>query len=251
MENAYTGFADLYDLLMQDVDYDAWAQYLLRQIQLHLPACTAPAVADLACGTGAVSVRLAKLGCRVVGVDRSPDMLRIAQAKARSLGLTVPFVLQDMRALNLHRPVDAITVCCDGVNYLTSLSDLDAFFSTAYRSLIPGGLLLFDVSSAYKLSTVLDGNTFGGVQRDCAYIWQNAFDPKTRLIEMSLAFFVREGERYRRFDETHVQRAHNHEEIEALLTKNGFTTLGRYAAFTDTSPVDDTERIQWIARRSN
>ena len=88
-------------------------------------------------------------------------------------------------------------------------------------------------------------------EENLAYIWQNVFDPDTRLIEMTLAFFLREGDRYRRFDETHIQRAHTREEIDALLTQNGFTTLGCHAAYTDAPPTDETERIQWTAKRSD
>lgn len=249
--SAYEEFADIYDELMRDVDYDAWAQYLIRHIDANLPECSTPSVADLACGTGAISLRFAKHGYRVTGADRSADMLRIAGQKARALGLAIPFVQQDMRAFSLHKPVDVVTVCCDGVNYLTSIADADAFFASAYRALRADGLLLFDLSTVYKLAHVLDGQTFGEVTDDLVYLWQNCFDAKTRLIEMSLAFFVREGERYRRFNETHIQRAYSDAEIEALLAKNRFTVLGRYAAFTDAAPADDTERIQWIARRSN
>ena len=249
--SAYEGFADIYDELMRDVDYDAWAQYLVRLIDAYLPQCAAPCVADLACGTGSISVRFAQHGYRVTGIDLSADMLRVAGQKARAQGLSIPFVQQDMRALSLHKPVDVVTVCCDGVNYLPSLADANAFFSAAYRALRADGLLLFDLSAAYKLAHVLDGQTFGEVTQDCAYLWQNCFDDRTRLIEMALTFFVREGERYRRFDETHIQRAYTNAEIETLLTENGFTVLGRYAAFTDAAPADDTERIQWIARRSN
>ncbi len=251
MKSAYTGFADLYDSLMLDVDYDAWATYLLSLMNRYLPACGPLSVADVACGTGAISIRLAKRGYRVTGVDLSEDMLRNAQEKARRAGLSLPFIQQDMRALQLHRPADVITACCDAVNYLTSLADVSAFFRAAYRALKPGGLLLFDISSAYKLTHILDGNTFAEAGDNAAYIWQNTLDPESRLIEMTLAFFVREGERYRRFDEVHVQRAHTRAEIDALLTENGFTTLGCYAAFSDATPADDTERIQWIAKRSD
>lgn len=251
MESAYTGFAGLYDSLMLDVDYDAWSAYLLALIERRLPERKVLAIADLACGTGEISILLAKRGHTVTGIDLSADMLAVAQRKARAAGLSIPFIQQDIRVFTLHKPVDVITVCCDGVNYLASCKDVSMFLSAAYRALKPGGLLLFDISSAYKLSQILDGHTFGEAPRDMAYIWQNVYDPDTRLIEMSLSFFVREGECYRRFDETHIQRAHTREEMDALLTQNGFATLGCYAAFTEASPCDNTERIQWITKRSD
>ena len=78
-------------------------------------------------------------------------MLAAAQEKMRRMGLRIPFVQQDMRALRTHRKMDAVVCCCDGVNYLTGPDDLGAFFRSAHACLRDGGLLLFDVSSAYKL----------------------------------------------------------------------------------------------------
>lgn len=252
MTSAYEeGFASLYDSLMDDVDYDVWAAYIAGLIRRYAPESPAPFVLDAACGTGAISLRLAEQGFRVVGSDVSAAMLFKAQQRARERGLTVPFVQQDMRALAAHRQADAVTACCDGVNYLLSCADVSAFFAAAKRALRPGGLLLFDISSPYKLTHVLDGETFGEAGADTAYLWQNVFDPKTRLLELSLSFFVREGALYRRFDETHVQRAHTREEIDSLLKQNGFAALGCYDAFTQDPPRADSERIQWIARSSN
>ena len=251
---AYGEFAALYDALMHGVDYDGWASWLVERLRAGGvdPRPTGggkpPLVLDCACGTGALTVRLSRLGYDVVGSDLSEDMLRAAQQKAMAAGLRIPFVRQDMRHVCAHRPADAVTACCDGVNYLTSADDVCAFFRAAYAALRPGGLLLFDVSSAYKLSAVLGGNTFGEDTPDCTYLWRNAFDPATRLLEMRLAFFTPDGGgRYRRFDETHLQRAHTAAEISAWLTACGFVGQACYAAFTADAPKEDTERIQWTA----
>ena len=111
---AYEAFADLYDALMDDVDYDAWADYYLRLIRA---AGVEPnALCDCACGTGSMSVRFARQGLRVTGVDLSGEMLARAQEKARRFGVQAMFVRQDMCALSLPRPVDALVCACDGVN---------------------------------------------------------------------------------------------------------------------------------------
>lgn len=142
MQEAYGGFAALYDPLMQDVDYDGWAGYLAS----FLPP--GGMIADCACGTGAITIRLARKGFSMIGVDISPEMLEQAASKARKAGLRIPFVCQDMARLQLHRPCQGIVCACDGVNYLDNLEDVEAFFSAAHRGLCPGGWLLFDVSSA-------------------------------------------------------------------------------------------------------
>lgn len=253
MEQMYCEFAALYDRLMADVDYAAWAADLHAHITARLPERAERGqpirLVDCACGTGNVTIPLARMGYAVTGMDRSPDMLGVASEKAMAMGLRIPFVENDMRAFALHRPADVVTACCDGVNYLDGPADVQAFFAAANRALRPGGLLLFDVSSAYKLAHVLGANTFGEAGDACTYLWRNAFDPESRLLQMDLTFFVRAGGLYRRFDETHVQRAHSVEELDAWLTEAGFAVLEKYEAFTRNPPRADSERIQWVAQK--
>ena len=165
-------------------------------------------------------------------------------------GFRIPFVRMDMQQIALHRRVDAITCCCDGVNYLADLAEVERFFHSAHAALRENGLLLFDISSEYKLAGVLGCNTMGEDRPACTYLWENMFDEQSRLLEMRLHFFVPEQNgRYRRFDERHVQRAHTEAELRALLERCGFSILSVTEAFTDRPPSAETERIQWTARR--
>jgi SAM-dependent methyltransferase len=248
---AYDAFAALYDPLMADVDYTAWTDYLLDLLQSGgiLPG---EPVLDCACGTGEITIRLQKAGYRMTGADLSPRMLEIAQQKARKSGVKITFVRQPMQKICMHKPVSAINCSCDGVNYLLSDADVDAFFTGANHALIDGGLLLFDISSAYKLEHVLGGQTFGEDREDCTYLWQNYYDPKSRLLEMRLAFFTPDGKgAYQRFDERHVQRAHTREEMIAALDRAGFAVIGVYDAFTKNAPTETGERIQFVAKKKS
>ena len=250
MSQAYDEFAAFYDRLMADVDYRAWADYLIELLQANgvSPEMT---VLDCACGTGEITLLLHRAGYRMTGADVSARMLERAQQKARKAGAKIAFVQQPLQGLSVHRPVGAITCACDGVNYLPSQEDVLAFFSGANRALREGGLLLFDVSSAYKLEHILGGQTFGEDEPECTYLWQNCFDPKTRLLEMRLAFFAPDGTgAYHRFDERHVQRAHTREELAELLVRAGFSVEGVYDAFTKEAPNLTCERIQFAARKT-
>ncbi|MDP3447661.1 MAG: class I SAM-dependent methyltransferase [Eubacteriales bacterium] len=248
---AYGDFAAFYDRLMADVDYTAWADYLTRLLQAGGVA-PGESILDCACGTGEITLRLHKAGYRMTGADCSERMLEIAQQKARKAGARIAFVQQQMQNLSVHKPVSAITCVCDGVNYLLSSEDVCAFFTCANRALKTGGLLLFDASSAYKLEHILGGRTFGEDETDCTYLWQNCFDPKTRLLEMRLVFFTPdERGMYKRFDERHVQRAHTHAELTDLLERAGFAAEGVFDAFTKDTPKPESERIQFVARKKS
>jgi ubiquinone/menaquinone biosynthesis C-methylase UbiE len=249
MDEPYVGFADVYDRLMSDVDYDMWASYLLERMR-RCGVVSGGSAVDCACGTGAFSLRFAEHGYRMTGVDRSEQMLGIAQTKARKAGLNIPFVRQDIRSFCVHKPVDAVNCACDGVNYLLSMEDVTAFFTSAHTALKPGGILLFDVSSDFKLAHVLGGHTFGEDGAECTYLWQNTFDAKTKLLEMNLVFFRPDKSgMYIRFDETHIQRAHSQTELTDALKKAGFGEVTVFGAFTTRPPEASDERIQFIARK--
>lgn len=239
----YGKFAGLYDPLMKDVDYDRWAEYIAS----FLPEGSLR-IADCACGTGEITIRLAKMGYTLTGIDISEDMLRIAAEKARKSALKLPFICQNMAELQLHRPQDAIVCACDGVNYLDSLEQVGRFFSAAYAVLKPNGLLLFDISSRHKLENVLDCNTFAEDDGERAYIWKNCYDPESRLISMELSFYEKQGELYRRFEESHIQRTHEEKELLSAMEKAGFDAAA-YGFLTRRQAAENCQRIQFIGRK--
>ncbi len=82
--------------LRDPVLLETWTRFL----QASLPY-TEAAILDIGCGTGALSVVLAGLGHRVTGIDLSPVMISIAQAKAAKQGFQIEFDVQDAAALDL------------------------------------------------------------------------------------------------------------------------------------------------------
>lgn len=244
----YDDFAGVYDTLMDDYDYDAWAQHYIELMQLNgrMPM----RIAECACGTGSLSVRFAQNGYHVTGVDLSNAMLRRAEEKARKWGVVAAFVRQDMKKLSLTRRVDAVLATCDGVNYLTRKEDVLAFFAAAYAALKPGGVLCFDCSSRHKLETVM-GDSFFGEERDgIAVLWQNRLNRESHVLEMDVTFFVREEDgRYRRFREQHHQRAHAQEEIQEWLTDAGFEEIKAFGDFRMDAPKPDDQRIHYVCQK--
>ncbi len=246
----YNRFASLYDMFMDNVDYDMWASYIASFLK---PGVR---VLECGCGTGEISIRLSRLGFEVIGSDISDDMLSVASEKARGLGLRIPLLHMDMRNFDFPKPFDAIISPCDCVNYLTSISEVEGFFKSVFASLKSGGVFIFDISSQYKLSKILGMNTFSDSRRDAVYVWKNNYDEESRLIEMQLEFFTKAAVSkagkplYERFGERHIQRAHSQEELCALLNRIGLSIIGVYADFSNKAPGETTERIQFITKKS-
>lgn len=239
----YDSLAIIYDSFTDDIDYDRWADDIENAIKEY-SAFPVKTVADLACGTGSISVRLAKRGYSVTGVDISGEMLLRAAENMRKAGTKCNFVRQDMTQLKLHKKVDAIACACDGINYLTQDGQINEFFSSCYDGLKSGGIFVFDVSSDEKLKQVLGNNSYFDIREDACFFWQNSVDGNKVTMELNI-FLEQEDGRYVRKTETQVQRMFTKDEIENAL--NGFEILEVKSVSYDSANED--KRLQFVCRK--
>ena len=217
----YQDFAEIYDRLMDNVKYDSWADYYVRLLSIY--GVREGKICECACGTGSLTIPLYRAGFQMTGVDLSREMLWQAAQKARKQGIAIPFVQQDMKALNLHRPMDAVIATCDGVNYLTTEEDLQSFLRAAWRAIRPGGALIFDVSTPHKLRDQLCAGLICEDLEDITYFWQNRWNSRNATVDMMLCFFIREKDgRYRRMEEEQRQKAWEMQELKNLLLRTGY-----------------------------
>ena len=118
-------------------------------------------VLDVGCGPGRHALALARLRIDVVGVDRSPDFLRIATDAARAEDLPATFVEQDVRALDFTAEFDAAICLCQGGFGLLGGRDEPAVFERVVAALRPGGrLALTAFSAAFVVRFLEDGETY-------------------------------------------------------------------------------------------
>lgn len=243
----YSDFAYVYDLLMQDVNYSMWADYietLFSRFGLKSPEI----VLDLACGTGSLTLELAKRGYDIIGIDKSEDMLSCAAEKASDAGLSLLWVCQDMRDFELYGTVDAILCTMDSLNYIQNKSDMKRVLGLVKNYLNPNGLFIFDMNTPYKLENVLGNNVFYEIRDDVAYLWRTQYNSDEKKCNFDLTLFVRETEGiYRRIDEEQEQKAWSTEEMRLLLSKSGFEKVEVFDAFTQNPPSDISERYFYVA----
>ncbi len=244
----YTSFSEVYDRLMNEVDYAAWATYYGQLLRRH--DMMGRRLCECACGTGSLTIPLTRQGFEVTGVDLSAEMLDIAGQKARKCGLPLRFIRQDMRKLALHQPVDAVIATCDGVNYLLTDGDVKDFFRAAYQNLTPGGVLAFDVSTPWKLKNVLGNELIVEDREDVTYLWQNSWNGRSKTVSMALCFFLREADgRYRRIEEQQKQKAHEAETLLKMLAECGFEGGAVYGDRTMEKPGEKEQRWHIAARK--
>ena len=146
--DAYTSFAQVYDLFMDDIPYKEWCDYITNLLKdYHIENGI---LLDLGCGTGSLTQLLSKQGFDMIGVDNSSDMLEIAIEKKEQSGQDILYLLQDMREFELYGTVKAIISICDSINYILSYEDLVQVFRLVNNYLDPEGIFIFDLNTEYK-----------------------------------------------------------------------------------------------------
>lgn len=248
----YRHFASIYDYVMDTVPYDEWVAFVVSRLaQDQRPR----RILDACCGTGNVSVRLARAGFRVVGVDRSLSMLQMAEEKGRRLveGGEVPphalaWVCQDVRALRLEQPVDAAVCLYDSLNYLLTPEDLQQALNAMAGAVRPGGLLVFDVYQRWDPDQQVPPKQI--IQgAGWSLIWENDFDRRTRHWRTNLKGVLREGHRRHRFTEEHVERAYSLAQVRKALAGAGLREVRAFDGFADHPADRYTTRVVYQARK--
>lgn len=246
--SAYDVLGRFYDLLMQDVDYEKRADYLLDVMEKH--SVKPGTVLDLACGTGRLSAALARRGCEVVGVDASEQMLAQAVQKTDAFpDGRLLFLLQEMGELDLYGTVEAAVCTLDGINHLLTEDEVRQAFARVSLFLEPGGLFVFDVNTPYKFRNILGNNTFVYDYDEIYCVWQNAFDANSGICEFLLTFFEPDGTLYRREEEVFAECAYGDGQLRRMLTEAGLTPLACYADLSLDAPGATEERTVYVARK--
>lgn len=248
---AYSEFAQVYDLFMDNIPYDEWCEYLVKLLKQY--DVDDGLVLELGCGTGNVSEILRKKGYDMIGIDNSEEMLSVAIEKSMEItDENLPkslYLCQDMREFELYGTVKAIVSICDSMNYITDSEDLLDVFKLVNNYLDPGGVFIFDLNTRYKYKHVLGEQTIAETRDDHCFIWDNFYDEDSRLNEYVLNLFIQGDDgRYDRFEEIHYQKAYDLDEIHDLIEASGLKWEGAYDAFTMQPVKEDSERIYIIAK---
>ncbi|MDW8290988.1 MAG: methyltransferase domain-containing protein [Armatimonadota bacterium] len=246
---AFTLIAPYYDELMHNVPYDFWVRYVQALIDRY--RLRVHRVLDLACGTGNVAMRLAKLGYEVWGVDLSAPMVAEARRKAEEEGLNIHYEVQDAAQLQLPVQFDLVVSLFDSLNYILSPEKLQEAFRRVYSHLRPGGAFFFDVNTEYALREGLFDQDNLGSRRRLLYRWKSRYDGETRICTVEMEFWLRDerGEPVQHFVEIHRQRAYGLEELTAMLRTAGFDYARAFHGYTLQPPRDTTDRAFFVATK--
>jgi SAM-dependent methyltransferase len=215
-------------------------------------------VLDLACGTGAATLPMARAGLRVTGLDRSGEMLEIARERAASEELAIAWVLGDMTDFGVAVPVDLVTCYYDAVNYLAGDAELTRFAGCSYQALRPGGVLAFDINTRRKLEEHWQDSTLVAADAEDRFIvYQSWFNAESNTSPLVMNLFERQEDgSWLRFTEEHVEYAFAIDTIRSTLVDAGFQRIEVLEFRRDSGEVGDFRpgsessfRVLFLARK--
>ncbi len=252
---AYTSFAAVYDLFMDNVPYEEWADYVQKLLKKY--KIEDGLLLELGCGTGSMTRCLVDRGFDMIGIDYSEEMLAIARDKNFDREDNTLYLCQDMREFELYGTVRAVISVCDSMNYILSEEDLLKVFKLANNYLDPQGLFIFDLDTEYAYSEVLGDNTIAENREEGSFIWENTYYREESMNEVNLTLFIPEREQdsenniFRKYEETHYRKAYTIERMKELIEKAGLEWVAVYDALSEKKPKKNSERVYIIAREKH
>lgn len=236
----YGRFAEVYDQLMQDVPYDQYVQWIVK----NAPAAQFPKLLDVGCGTGVMLEKLINEGYEGAGLDLSEEMLMMANERLNSNNQQAMLVCQSMDELDGFVDLDVVSIPIDSINYLPEFDQVVQTIKRVYDALKSGGHLFFDVHSLFKMDEIFMEGPFTYDDGEITYLWDTEEGEEPHSVHHEMTFFVKaENELFERFEEYHFQRTFPIEVYAALLEEAGFKSVEITADFTSEQPSEESQRI--------
>ncbi len=247
--NAYSALALVYDMVMDHVDYDGWADYILHLYDEHSTKVDAPEVhfLELGCGTGLFTAELLiQTSATISAADSSLSMLEWAGRRFKDDSNRVSLYQLDFESgwdeFELKGPIDVILLLYDCVNYVQSEEGLNRLLSGVKSRMGPESIFIFDQSTPSNSINNAEYFEDEGEQDGVTYTRKSSFDLESRVHTTQFEIETPEG----RFQESHIQRAWTRPEIQSALDRAEMTVLASYDGFSLDEAHDESERIHWV-----
>ena len=249
----YDDWADIYDGVHADLTHDI-------DFYVELARESGGPVLELGCGTGRVSLPIAQAGVPVTGIDISPRMIEVAQAKAAKRGLAERCVFQsgDMATVQLAERFPLVIMPFRSFHSMLTTEEQRQALARVRERLAPGGVFAMDTFNPDVNSLVGDNASLAfhlkDVEREgggTIVVWgQNGWDPVTQVNDTRLIIeeVSDEGVVERRLIRDFEQRYTFRYEMEHLLELCGFDLEGVYGDFEGGPVTGETEDLVWVAR---
>ncbi|MEL6942239.1 MAG: class I SAM-dependent methyltransferase [Bacteroidota bacterium] len=209
-------------------------------------------ILELCCGTGRLTLPIAKEGYDISGVDYTSSMLEQAKVKASKAGLEIEFIEADIRTLELPEKYDLIFIPFNSIHHLYENKDLFKAFNAVKAHLKEGGLFLFDcfnpnmqfiVESEKKGKQIAEYTIEDG--RTILIKESMKYENVTQINRIEWHYFINgEFDSIQNLD----MRLFFPQELDAYLKWNDFTIIHKFGSFEEEAFSNDSEKQIFVCQ---
>ncbi|MBN2030469.1 class I SAM-dependent methyltransferase [bacterium] len=236
----YTRLAAVYDRVMNHVDYDKWADFIVFLFQkFGSDVCR---VVDGGCGTGSLLHALVCKKMRVAGFDRSVEMVQLAKQKTQC-----PIWVDDLRTFCCKVKWDAFLCLYDTIQYLTT-EEIQTLLHHIGEVLTPGGLFIFDVVTESHVLRYW-ANYTEKVEWNSLEMLRRSWYVKNRRSQHT-EFEIIDKDHNKVYRERHIQYIYPLETFIKMSGESGLRFVGQFEDFTLNPGNEKSDRIHFVFRRA-
>ncbi len=252
----FSDYAQHYELLYGEKDYEGECSYVQ---QLFSAYCTnIDSMLELGCGMAGHAIPFARIGYKMVCVDRSPIMLEGGKEKAKTLDAEhrdrLMFMQGDIRTIQLDQSFDVVISLFHVMSYLTSNTDLESTIRNVASHLRIGGVFIFDFW--YGPAVLLQRphvriRNIKNEKYEVCRIADPALNVNTNTVDVNYRMFVEERSlgRITCVRETHQMRYFFVPELQLLMQHFQLKILHIYEWMSTGPPSEDTWSACVVAQR--
>jgi len=254
--NIYDKYAEFYDLIYHDKDYQGEANYIDSLIKKYFSH--AATIIELGCGTGKHASLLAEKGYQVCGVDISEKMVEDARVRLESCNKIknkVKFYVGDIRSFNLDQKFDVAMSLYHVFSYQTKNVDILNTLKNAAQHLNKNGLLIFDCWYGPAVLCNLPQARVRRVESNDYFITRiseptNHFNENAVDIKFDVFVEDKKTKQIIEFKEVHSMRYFFKPELELLLEQTGFELLSSEEWMTGGQTSEKTWGVCFVCRKT-
>ena len=247
-------YAQYYDLLYQDKDYQGETDYISSLIIKHHPETKK--ILEFGSGSGIHGRLLGDLGYQVSGIERSQQMIDLGNKKAElnNANSTFNCVLGDCTETFIDNDFDTVISLFHVLSYQTSNESITAMLYNAYKQLKPGGIFIFDfwyAPAVWNYRPTLRVKKVENSELKITRIAEPECCEDKNRVNVNYLTFVEDLSigQISKIQETHEMRAFDLDEITQFSSSAGFEVIQSEAWVTKESPSSKTWGVCSIVRK--
>ena len=244
-------YSQYYDLLYSDKNYNEEVLYIHNI--LHSNGKDINTVLDMGCGTGKHAELLCDLGYTVHGIDRSADMLKIAETRRMGKEDNLSFNLEDIQTLSLGKKFDAVVSLFHVISYQNSNKELIQAMKVAKEHLSENGIFIFDFWYGPAVLTDLPVTKVKRLSSDAIKVTRIAeptLHPQNNIVDVHYDIFIEDIKTQNIIERTelHSMRYFFDQELQILCDQLGFSIEKKFEWLSNKTPDFNSWNVVWVLR---